>query len=293
MKSFRLTLRPNGPWASPWHADSLFGAICWKRRLVWGEAALLNWLDGFRAAHPPFVLSDAFPEGLLPAPQGLRYKLSEVKAKRPYWLSHENFRSLAAGLISSEDVELYAGKVLTDVTRLMASLGRDTDRTEFGGALFEQEAAAAAADHPNLELYFRAEDPSEFEETVRLLAWAGFGKKSSSGFGAFEVEGAAARCEWLDITPDATGFVALSHFVPAMQDPTDGRWRTHVKYPKYHGNAVSHPFKGRLTTLVPGSSFRTDGPVRSWYGRVIEMPIDGLSALHYGLAFAAPFAWHD
>jgi hypothetical protein len=107
--------------------------------------------------------------------------------------------------------------------------------------------------------------------------------------GAFEVEGGPEPCPWLDAVEEASGFIALSHFVPAAGDPVEGRWRQHVSFPKYQGDAVAHPFKGTLLSLTPGSVFCTGAPPRPFYGRMIPFPAAELpQALHYGLCFAAP-----
>ena len=73
MKSARFRLRPLAAWATPWHADSLFGALCWELGRNAGEAALVQTLQKFRHGPPPFIISDAFPADALPRPlAGLR-----------------------------------------------------------------------------------------------------------------------------------------------------------------------------------------------------------------------------
>jgi len=43
------------------HSDTLFGAICWGYRWLYGEEALERLLQGFRENNPPFLLSSCFP----------------------------------------------------------------------------------------------------------------------------------------------------------------------------------------------------------------------------------------
>jgi CRISPR-associated protein Csm4 len=111
--------------------------------------------------------------------------------------------------------------------------------------------------------------------------------------GNFEIDGAPESCGWLDEVPGANAYMALSHFVPAPRDPTGGRWRTHVTFPKFQGNAVSNVFKGAVLMLTPGSVFRTSqGAPRPWYGSMIPVPRPEMpKALHYGLCFSVPLVW--
>jgi CRISPR/Cas system CSM-associated protein Csm4 (group 5 of RAMP superfamily) len=154
------------------------------------------------------------------------------------------------------------------------------------------EDADASFDY--LSVYIRSDHRIEqVSACLRALAWTGFGKKSSTGLGQFKADAAPEKCDWLDEVPGANAWTALSHFVPAPGDPADGRWRTHVTFPKFHANAVSNVFKGSILMLTPGSVFRTDEePPRPWYGSMIPMPRPEMPrALHYGLCFPAPLLW--
>ena len=96
-----------------------------------------------------------------------------------------------------------------------------------------------------------------------------------------------------EIKEGQTGFVSLSHFVPAKDDPREGRWSVHVKNPKFASDRVPRFLKGNLIMLAAGSNFRTGGQPKSFYGRMIEMARAGFEeALHYGLAFVAPVVWN-
>ena len=145
-------------------------------------------------------------------------------------------------------------------------------------------------------LYVRAEDEwiERLGQLLRGLGRSGFGRRASSGRGAFEVEGEAEPCPWLEPLPFENAFVALNHFVPDDGDPADGWWDTLLKYPKLGSErgASSTPFKGRLLMLTPGTCLRPSGRPRRWYGRMIA----GLSpafpdALHYGLCYAVGIRW--
>jgi CRISPR-associated protein Csm4 len=89
MNVVRYRLRPRTPAATPWHADTLFGALCWELTQRGGEAALEETLARFRAGDPPFLLSDGCPGDSLPRPLLL--------AGRPAYVSREEFVALRRG----------------------------------------------------------------------------------------------------------------------------------------------------------------------------------------------------
>lgn len=310
MTSCRLRLRPLSPWATPWHADTLFGCLCWKCAQI-DQKLLISWLDRFRNNDPPFVISDALPGTNLPLPFGISPPQSPGKKPRPpLFITEANFQQLSRDP-SQKVLQVWAfNDRFRSSERLQAAIGRMSGTTggDDAGGLFEVDHTHFVPDAPQfpsarsgvdfvpgaprfLSVYVRTDQKTlpMLVACLERLAYCGFGKKSSTGLGAFAVEGAPEPCPWLDDTTGHNGFVSLSHFVPAKTDPADGYWRQHVSYPKFHGSAVANPFKGTLLSLMPGSRFRTGEPPRYWYGRTIEVSRPEIpGALHYGLSFAAP-----
>ncbi len=60
MKEFLICLTPRSGFEITLHSDTLFGAICWGIRTLFGEARLLSVIEEFKTC-PPFLLSSAFP----------------------------------------------------------------------------------------------------------------------------------------------------------------------------------------------------------------------------------------
>jgi CRISPR-associated protein Csm4 len=290
VNTYRVRLHPTSPWGTPWHADTLFGALAWRCVEAYGETVLDKWIEAFKAGNPPFLLSDALPGLWMPAPLGPAYRTaSGDKARVPVWVGEADFKSMLRDP-KHRGASLCGGEKTEHADRRQASLGRLTDRSDSGGgALFEVEQQILSRDSGGFfSLYLRGEDIEVLEALIQLLSLTGFGRKSSTGLGAFDVQGAES-CDWLDQYEGATGFVSLSHFVPAASDPVRGAWRAHVSYPKYHGSLVKHPWKGRLVQLAPGSCFHTGTQPRAWYGRAVPAPCDEFpQAIQYGLAFAVP-----
>ena len=298
MKTYRLKLKPLGPWATPWQADSLFSALCWQLVAADGEAPLNELLSQFRKGNPPFILSDALPDGWFPCPLSAAVKqLSELKAKRPAWVREAQFQALIKdpGYLLPQ---IEPDKPVLESSRLRASIDRLSGTTSPGGRLFEIAHWSLSNKDSGglLSLFLRA--GSFLGRTVNLLerlSLSGFGKKRSSGLGAFTVAGEPAPCPWMDEMEGANAFVSLSHFVPASDDPTEGRWRLLTKYPKFSpGVPGGHVFKGRLTMFRPGSVFRVKGELRPFYGRVLSNLFpDFPEAIHYAFAFPVPMRWPE
>lgn len=290
MRAYRIRLRPHSPWLTPWHADTLFGCLCWRYSELAGGDSLRNWLDAFRAGEPPFVISDAFPDGWLPTPAlaGFQDDLKH-KNRTPALIGEQVFdtwrREPRTLTRAPETPSGFIG-----ARGLHVTLDRNTDTPLDPGGLFELEAEFTGGSAPDRFSIFVAGSAAIVDTVhacIALQGMHGFGKRSSAGFGAFSV-GPPEPCALFDPFEGANGFVALSHFVPAPEDPRDGAWTVRVKYPKFQGNMVDYPFKGRLLAIAPGAAFRTGGPPRHWYGRGIEIERSGYVALHYGFCLAAP-----
>jgi CRISPR-associated protein Csm4 len=295
-EAYRFSLRPIGAWATPWHADTIWGSLCWAWREAAGEDKLEAWLARFAAGDPPFVVSDGLPADLLPFPIGAQDQRPEGQKGKVLFCLQGSFTQPLAAPKEQQRPFLTHGL-------LHAQLNRNTDSTDGEeGKLFEMEQftfspqAFPKSEDRRLSVYVRA-DPDvlpALQTCWELLTWRGYGRRSSAGLGSFEIQEGPARCEWLDIKPWHSGFMSLSHFVPAQCDPKDGYWRVHVTNPKFAVDRVPRPFKGNLIQLTPGSRFRTSGPPRPFYGRMLPMRREGYEkALHYGLCLVAPYKWED
>jgi len=250
-------------------------------------------LDEFReVGAPPFVLSDGWPGDLMPMPEHATMPPTPKKLKPPLYLPQASFRSIMRG-----ETTMTSG-LLTNLIRSSARVQTAIDRdsgSAADGQLFETDTQYLDEACDLMSVYVRS---NRYMEQVvacfKALALTGFGKKSSTGLGDFEIAGEPKRCGWLDDVPGANAWMALNHFVPAPGDPVDGRWRTHVTFPKFHANAVSNVFKGAILMLTPGSVFRTcEGSPQPWYGSMISVPRPEMpKALHYGLCFSVPLVWH-
>jgi CRISPR-associated protein Csm4 len=303
MKTYRFKLKPLAPWSTPWDADTLFAALAWQVVRSRGEGSLREFLAQFQGGAPPFILSSAFPEGWLPCPLAVEVEDlpdSNVKRKRPTLIPEGQFRALITKPGPIIPPATPPAELILSRSHLHASIDRISGTTSGEGSLFgvdEWYLKESVSDH--LTLYVRTQEgPDLVHSLLDSLSRQGFGKKRSSGRGAFKLVDGPEPCDWMDSTDGANAFVSLSPFVPAEGDPADGRWALTVKYPKFSPEApVANPFKGRLVMLRPGSVFRVASqPVHPFYGQMIKsLRPDFPDSVQYALAFAVParvsFEW--
>jgi CRISPR-associated protein Csm4 len=206
---------------------------------------------------------------------------------RVEWLSLEDFNLSRRGEpVKSPPTEEEVSEVMRFGVTAKNQINRVTNTTGGGGELYDMGEFILT----RVTVYWRVAD--DHLDTVRNflsdLQTTGYGKRKSIGYGhveSFTLEEFGGFTE----VPDANGFVTLSRFVPAKEDPADGFWRAVVKYGKLGEEfAVSgNPFKRPLIQLASGSCFRAN-PVREWYGRLV----DGLSVRpevkQYGFALPVP-----
>ena len=308
----KLRLNPLGVWTTPWQADTLMGALAsaWARSK--GIAALYrDFLDPWNAREPLFVISDAFPGDSLPAPACLPLwwnwpddKRKEVKKAK--LLSPAQFRQIQLGprpeLSPSPEISIQNN------IRLRNSISRATDTTGDGGQLFEVPFSNLSDQNANLTLYARSRDNGLeiLTEALELLGRTGYGADASVGHGSFQLAHEPTQCPELDDIPNTDGFISLSTFQPAQDDPTDGLWKSFIKYgkmsPDFHHIAI---FKRPQIMLEAGACFRTDGDPKLFYGAPIppDRLLDerqagaladmGVHPVQAAFALAVPLTWKE
>ena len=278
-KDFRFTIKPEGPIGTPWQSDTILGHLAWIISHQEGVTAVEEFLQPFLDGVPPFILSDGFPGNLLPVPifggdtsshenLTLEEHSRQKQLKKARFITPEGFeKARKEGLVSTD----IADDPFVSVETLHASLSRHTNSTGEGGELFPTYESFLKEDN-TISVYARCAEGwnEKLEELLKRLSSIGYGRDKSTGIGAFQVE----RIEEFDgfiAFEGANGFISLSTYVPAENDPVEGFWRIRVKrgfLGELAGNG--NPFKRPLIQFEPGAAFRTDNNLRPWYGHIIE-----------------------
>jgi CRISPR-associated protein Csm4 len=302
MKTYRLKLKPRSSFLTPWQADTIFGSLCWIMAWHRGKDELAKFLNEYKDGNPAFILSDGMPGDLLPAPVNLSLVVKtddyqKAKSlKKTTWLKPDEFEMVRKG---NFDINLYESiKPFKPFTTLHSSINRLSGTTGDKGSLFELEEYAintkeSMADY--ISVYLKIKDG--YEDTVmslfRDLSLSGYGAKKSAGKGSFDIIGGLEEFKKFVAFDGSNAFISLSNFVPAPDDPTEGYYKTIVKYGKLGGEYTfsSNPFKKPILMLTAGSVFLTNGILKQYYGCMIKDIAPAMSeAVHYGYAFAVPIS---
>jgi CRISPR-associated protein Csm4 len=298
----RLTLR--SVTTSAWQADTFFGHLCWALVRREGEEALRAFLSLYDQGQPPLVLSNGFPGDLLPRPilpplpsnsalpiaDRIRQARMNKDAAQVGYLSLEEFNRVRQGERTTPKPKAGMQHRVTmknQISRLTGTTGEE-------GQLYPQEESYASPDdrgQSRVTFYLRItpEFLGLFRALVEQVVEEGYGKRKTVGYGEI-ADWKLEPFEGFEQIIEADGFVSLSNFVPARDDPRDGYWQMLVKYGKLGEELATsdNPFKRPLVMLAAGSCFH-HAPVRPWYGRLVHK----ISPAHpkvvqYGLAFALP-----
>jgi len=309
---YLITLRLLSPLGTPFQSDTLFGHLAWQVRFQDGEEGIQEFLKEFQGTTPPFILSDGFPGGLLPRPllairgaveepQGalscedfaLRKKKKHNKAP---FLKREDFLKLIAG--SEKDFDPTPQTSLWETLETPhAAIDRNFGTTGGEGSegqfyMTEARVLRSETGEAWVDIYARVrEDWLERLKTLfARLAQNGYGRDKSVGCGAFEMA-AFEPFDGFRSVNGATGFVSLSTYMPAKDDPVDGHYFLRIKRGFLGEGVQANPYKRPLVQMEPGACFKTAGTPKPFYGRMVQGIADGNEkAVQCGLAFAVPCA---
>lgn len=330
MTLHRLKLRPRSPWRTPWQADTLTGMLlAHAARVHGGDFLRQRLIEPMQAGAPPFVLSDACPGDLLPAPIVIRLQQwpSEYwkSIKRARWTTRDGYERLGRiqpvelidGLYTDDDLFLQHARYHNTLSRLTDTTGEaESGLGPFNRPDFHLRSSSHVADTsesphdpPHLSVYFRASDENATALLLELfqeLSLTGFGADTATGRGQFDLVGDPEVVPETDLS-DANAIVCLSTFQPAARDPTEGYWESFPKFGKLgpdFGLANDMTFKNTLIMFRPGACFRTPAP-RPWIGRAIpmdqllppraatELQQRGVNVIHpaFGLCLSTQISW--
>lgn len=321
MRVHKLAIEPKSPFMTSLQSDTLFGHLAWAIVYEEGESKLKEVLAEFNRGQPPFLLSEAFPEGMLPVPilplltqeqtqtlalnryqntsiATMRQLSEELKmVRRRKYLSIESFHKLAHNLNSLALVRAlldtidhaYASHSKNEV-RMHVTINRLTG-TAGEGALFDHKQTFYKLES-RLTVWLKFRDISwknDVNRWFQVLAADGFGKRKSTGLGQFDI-GDIVEAE----LPAATGpnaFMTLSSYVPEPNDPCSGYYQYIIKRGKLGGAWASsnNVWKTPLLMFSPGSVFYINGELRYSYGGLIpKIHRDHPEVVQYAFAFPLP-----
>ncbi len=304
---------------TPLHSDTIMGHFCWRFKEQHG-AEQLNAFCLEYAQSPIFTLSDGLGmyDGKLffPKPEYIsEYNPSpkEKKSKVQQFMDTKERKGLkytdAAGLnlFLTGDIKGYeehlkkltADEVktpkFTSGLRVSVTIDRAQMKALEGGLytyspvfpeFMEGDKEKKTTQAVLVRIYGQKRfDELKAEELLREVFETGFGKKKSSGFGAFECGEFKEYTELME--PDnSNGFLTLGHYTPSTDDGLMAGYYNHnIKYGKLGEERANNPnpFKKPILNFSPGSCF-TVNKTKEWYGLVTDGVVEGEKNIwHFGV----------
>lgn len=289
MSAYRIRLRLHGPLATPLHSGTLFGHLCWAKRLRESDAALTTWLAALPEA--PLLLSDALPRDQLPRPllqpgerpesaasesrQAFLHRLQKDKQLRKTdFISVADFLELRAGLNEARllarlrqraaeqekaesDQSRWRSRPLSlTVRQAHNTIDRLTGTTPETGGLYFMEEKWRRDQAAEMDVYAAGEiGGEELQALIDTIGEFGFGRDANLGRGRF-----AATVDLADsrlFAHDGNCRLSLSHGV-ITSNMAAPFYKLHTHYGKLGGlyaGGERSPFKHPLLLARPGATF--------------------------------------
>jgi CRISPR-associated protein Csm4 len=309
MKTFKFTLRPLTPFATPLAGDTLFGHLCWAARERRGDRGLAELLEGYVTGHPFLVVSDGFPSGLLPRPTTPDFVLGHAidparrkRARTHRWLPADHMGEPVQRWIA----ELTASDTAKPLVLTQNTINRYTGTTGTDQFAPRQVERSFFVESLRLDIYVVFDHArvsvEELHDLFETIGMHGYGRDASTGLGKFAVESPKEEAwpgqdephlHWLTLAPcmpDAETLLADGcYFLPLTRF---GR----------HGNLAAvqdSPFKRPIMMMATGAMLKAREPVYwSFHGCGLggrEAPLSKIipETVHQGYAPVVPLRMED
>lgn len=284
MIHLKATLAPQTAFATLLQGDTLFGQLCWTIRHGWGEARLVELLEGYIGGRPFLVVSDAFPLAHLPLPalpsrawDGLPADPRKRKAiKRRVWVPEtlldqplESWQRQAhdeAGVAGS--LRLKGGKITANQPQPRNSLNRLTLATGKGDG-FSPYTVRQHWFAPGVlvDVHLRLDEGrlprADLQAALAAIGAAGYGKDANVGLGKFILEALADHP--LPVCTDPDAWLSLANCAPQGLgfDAARSFYRPFTRYGRHGDEAARResPFKSPLLLAAAGAVFAAPAEV--------------------------------
>jgi len=319
MKTYRIQFQLKSSLRTPFHADTIFGHLCWALRYLKGEDRLKEWLESFKSS--PTLISNAFKDGLIPRPvlpavqlslQGrsvllsaaLFKKMKKISFLKEEWV-YQNQMSFSSKVLMEELLRIAEeemqnksrGKSFLKTDASVAITHNTYDRLSgrvLEGSLYDWiETFYLQHNGEPQTFWFLIKTESltknEIDNLLEFVAFSGFGADKSIGKGQIKIT--AINEEALPECPDANAFISLSNFIPGKPEDLNGYYQPLTKYGKLGGEwaAGRVPFKKPVVMLQAGAVIKdADYSETKTYGKLQTDIHRQKEIVQYGYAFPFP-----
>lgn len=268
MSLYKISLKLNSSYITPWDSDTLFGIFCWTLLETEGEQKLNSLLNEFENNNYPIVFSNGFIDDYLPKPFFLNLdtntkstvakKIKHKQNKAIKWINLDNFNSIINGKqieLTNETNNIHQCTEIVSHVQIDRSSLKATE-----GILFQ---TLEVFQKNNITIYAEVEDKwyNTFENVFKQMELKGYGKSSSKGKGSYDIVN-IEKWNGFNIPKNANSYIILSNYIPKPSESSNGLYQIFVKYPKLGSiySLENEPFKKPITFIEPGSVFFDDKP---------------------------------
>ena len=279
MKTYKLSIELKSPIITPLYADTIWGHICWGIKYNEGEKNLKNFINMY-SENPPLVLSNAFPEGMLPKPKVIAYDYKKnvnlkeyTKTKKDKKIKYISFMSF--GKKYDHLSKITEAKI---VERFHNTINRLTGTVLEEGGLYtviEEWYYKGRFDIYIISLFEEQKIYELFDYAFRF----GYGGDKSTGKGLINIVG----IEEFEFPNKGKRLMALANFtIPNNVKVNDLYADVMVKYGKLGGDFVlyKNPFKKPILMYKEGATFKKEKDIK-YIGQLLKNVHSDENIYHY------------
>ncbi|MBU4486122.1 MAG: hypothetical protein KKD38_04270 [Candidatus Delongbacteria bacterium] len=270
MFSYVITIQLKSALATPLHADTIFGHICWAIKFSEGNAALEEFLSQYDNGNPPVILSSAFPHGFLPKPifkpqlssSDITFEQIETykQIKKIQYIPNKYFFD-SIPVSESELVKDFKKiEFLRENSYLKTVAGLHNTINRISGTMDEDQALYSSTEswykeNSLFDIFVLTDYDKEKAKNLFVKAFeSGFGANKSIGKGIIVVKEISETV----FPKKGNRAMALSNFViNNKNDVSNFRYDLFTKFGKLGGDyaITKYPFKKPVIMYKSGSSF--------------------------------------
>jgi CRISPR-associated protein Csm4 len=325
MSIYKIKLQLRSSIRTPFHADTIFGHLCWAMLYIEGEDKLKEWLESYKTY--PTLISNGFILGKFPRPNlpslsletlgnlkgfdpnnlnlitaTILKRMKKVASLDEKWVN-EHQASFSNEVLSSHLYDVAATAIAEKKNReaktvqSVAITHNTYDRLNgrvLEGSLYEwEESFYLKPDGKPQSFWFLLNTETlskvQIENMLGFIALSGFGADKSIGKGQIEISKIEEHS--LPPFPNSNAFISLSNFIPAKPEDLNGYYKPITKFGKLGGEwaAGRVPFKKPVVMLQAGAVIKDSNYSETkFYGKLQKQIHLQEEIVQYGYAFPFP-----
>ncbi len=310
MSLYRVTLTTKHAFTRLPDSQTLFGAMSWGIIDLYTEDVFLKMMAQFKSKTPPFILSNVYPKGVLPAPQlSFRSELMDLKTIFPYlkkfkkikyfseavmrdYLKHPDFsqqlltdllnqyikkQSIQSYYYDEKKQVVYKANETVDVPKIQTEkvLKNSLNRIS-GETTLYYHYRSFVIPHSQFNFFIETDEIEKLKPVLNYLSDTGIGPDKTIGMNHFEV----LSVEQVEpFENQLSGKFLISKYVPCEEDLewdklTEPSYLYKLESYQRHletRGQFFHDFKAKRVTMFAEGSLLPVTSTQAVYGRLVPV----------------------